>query len=568
MFSRLYQAELAVLRERGREFAAAHPEAARHLGTPGTDPDVERLLAGTAFLAARIRQHLDAGLPDLTHDLLAAFMPQAVRPLPAMTLVRFTPGPQQRETLVLPAGTALDAVPLAGTVCRFRTVHDLAIAPLTIAAVSVEPGPPPRIRLDFRIPPGVHLTHLTLERVRLHLAGDLAAARDLHLSLARHDGVAVVIDERRLNLPLHLECTGTAPAEALLPGGPGDHDGQRLLGEWLAFPQRFLALDLCGLDRLVLPPGTTTFRIEVICARHARSLPAPTAESIVLHTVPAVNLFPAEMEPIIHDGSRSRHRVVPASGLGNQIGIYALTALHGRVRGHPGAISFRPHLHGRRDPTCGTWRERRVPGLADAGSEVEIELEPPADCTGPLILSGDLLATNRDLPRQLVPGELRVPTRDVPPGLSFRNLAVPTALGEPDLAGDGPWQLVAQLTADHETLASAAGLRRLLHLVARDGAEAGGRPLAQRAADSVRAVHQRPSLRHHGGAPIRGVAITIELAEDVLGGLGDAHLFATILDAVYAETVTLNAFTQLTVRCSRAGLEFAFPARLGQRRLL
>ena len=568
MFSRLYQAELAVLRERGRAFAAAHPEAARHLGTPGTDPDVERLLAGTAFLAARIRQRLDAGLPDLTHDLLAAFMPQAVRPLPAMTLVRFTPGPHQRETLVLPAGTALDAVPLAGTACRFRTVHDLAVPPLTLAEVRVEPGPPPRVQLTFRIPPGVQLPQLRLERVRLHFAGDPAAARDLHLSLARHDGLAVVLDERRMTLPLRLERAGTAPDEALLPSGPGDHDGHRLLGEWLAFPQRFLALDLGGLDRLVLPPGSTTFRVEITCGRHARSLPAPTADSIVLHTVPAVNLFPAEMEPLTHDGSRSRHRVVPASGLGTQVGVYALTALHGRVRGQPGAITFRPLLHGRRDPTCGTWRERRVPGLADAGSEVELEVEPPADCAGPVILSGDLLATNGDLPRQLVPGDLRVPTRDVPPGLSFRNLGVPTALGEPDLAGDGPWQLVAHLTADHATLASVAGLRRLLHLVARDGAEAGGRPLAQRAADSLQAVQQVPSLRHHGGAPIRGVAITVDLAEDLLGGLGEAHLFATILDAVCAETVTLNAFTQLTVRCTRAGMEFAFPARLGQRRLL
>ena len=39
-----YQDELLYLRELGREFARANPEAAKYLAEPGADPDVERLL--------------------------------------------------------------------------------------------------------------------------------------------------------------------------------------------------------------------------------------------------------------------------------------------------------------------------------------------------------------------------------------------------------------------------------------------------------------------------------------------------------------------------------------------
>ncbi|MEZ5991255.1 MAG: type VI secretion system baseplate subunit TssF [Planctomycetota bacterium] len=46
MFFRYYQDELVFLRDMGREFSAANPEAARFLAEPGSDPDVERVAGG------------------------------------------------------------------------------------------------------------------------------------------------------------------------------------------------------------------------------------------------------------------------------------------------------------------------------------------------------------------------------------------------------------------------------------------------------------------------------------------------------------------------------------------
>ena len=65
-----YQDELRYLRDVGPEFARANPEIARFLADRGSDPDVERLLEGVAFLCGRIRQKLDDELPELTSNHL------------------------------------------------------------------------------------------------------------------------------------------------------------------------------------------------------------------------------------------------------------------------------------------------------------------------------------------------------------------------------------------------------------------------------------------------------------------------------------------------------------------
>src|SRR3972149_4296981 len=118
MFSKFYQSELAFLRATGSAYAEAHPQAAGFLSGRGNDPDVERLLEGFAFLAARIRERLEDGLPEVTHDLTELLLPQYLRPLPAATVVEFTPLPGAlRVRGRVPAGAELASVPVDGTAC-------------------------------------------------------------------------------------------------------------------------------------------------------------------------------------------------------------------------------------------------------------------------------------------------------------------------------------------------------------------------------------------------------------------------------------------------------------------
>src|SRR5687767_9308583 len=91
MFSKYYQNELSYLREMGRDFGLANPAIAGLLSERGADPDVERLLEGFCFLTARIRERLDAGVPEIVHGLVDLLVPQYLRPIPAASIVEFTP---------------------------------------------------------------------------------------------------------------------------------------------------------------------------------------------------------------------------------------------------------------------------------------------------------------------------------------------------------------------------------------------------------------------------------------------------------------------------------------------
>ena len=75
---RLYSDELTHLREVGAEFAREFPKIASRLAMDGvevSDPYVERLLEGFAFLAARVHLKLDAEFPRFTQGLLETVYP-------------------------------------------------------------------------------------------------------------------------------------------------------------------------------------------------------------------------------------------------------------------------------------------------------------------------------------------------------------------------------------------------------------------------------------------------------------------------------------------------------------
>ena len=70
--SRLFQDELIYLRDVGREFSRLNPKLAKYLSETSTDPDVERLLEGFAFLTSSVREKIEDEFPEFTHLLIAA----------------------------------------------------------------------------------------------------------------------------------------------------------------------------------------------------------------------------------------------------------------------------------------------------------------------------------------------------------------------------------------------------------------------------------------------------------------------------------------------------------------
>ena len=149
-----FEDELRYLREVGPEFARVNPEVARTLGDAGSDPDVERILEGVAFLTGRIRQKLDDELPELTNNMMSLLWPHYLRPVPSMSILELLPDIEGMQApLNVPLGAEFASVPIDGTRCTYRACWPVTIRPWVLRDVRLETASAEPVRLILRLLP-------------------------------------------------------------------------------------------------------------------------------------------------------------------------------------------------------------------------------------------------------------------------------------------------------------------------------------------------------------------------------------------------------------------------------
>lgn len=571
MFNKYYQDELIYLRQLGREYAQAYPETAKLLADTGSDPDVERLLEGTAFLTGQLRQKLDDELPELTHALLEMFWPQLLRPIPSMAVVRFeSTRANDREPRVIPRGTPVESVPVDGTRCRFHTAYDTTVPPVRITQVVVRAHAPVQLTITLRLNEGLTCATLPLTSLRLHCAGEAAIASALHCCLTRHaQGVLLVAGERRLALPPEsLAQVGFAPKEALIGRPDSSFAGFSWLHEYFAFPQKFLFVDVLHLRPALQSLGAATeVTLVVPLARLPTNMPQVSEANLLLGCTPVVNEFPHGATPIRIEPERREYKVLPGGPEPGHLEISAVTVVTGLVQGAAKARTYQPLFHLQQmGQEGGGYQLHRRPAVIGTGSDSYLSLSgAQPDET----ISIETIATNRRLPFALGPGDINAPTDQCPSNVRFKNLAKPTAPVHPPLGTGMEWQLLAHLGLNYRSLARIDTLTSLLDLYdIRAQVDQQARQAHRRLVESLASLRTAGATRIAGGVPLRGVAIDLELKDDHFASEGDLHLFVTILDQLFAGYVGMNTFTQLTVRGATNGDVLRRPALLGRRRLL
>lgn len=569
MFNKYYQDELLYLRDLGREFAKAHPEAAPLLAEPGSDPSVERLLEGVAFIAGRIREKLDDELPEVTHALLGAFFPHLLQPIPALTTMQAEPLPQfAREIHRLARGTPVDSVPVDGTRCRFQTCYDLDLLPLRIAGVEFRHGRPARLTVRFQLLDVQAAGKLALLRIRLHLAGDALVSRALHLCLCRYGGrVSAKVGDVEIELP-PVQPVGFADDEALLSDAPPSAGPFRHLLEYFAFPAKFMYVDVIGLERVPDLASAAGFELHFDITQTPEAMPPVTETNIQLNCTPAINLFTHDADPLRLTRERAEYLVRPAGKDPAHFEIASVRSVQGLVRGQAQPRSFRRYLDlTRPESTEGPFFiERRRPALLGRGHDLYLGVA--GAFTDGEVLSLELTCTNRHLPESLAPGDITTPAAQTASVARLRNLTKPLSSLPAPLDGDLPWRFLSHLAVTRLSLDGIDALRRavdLYNLRARHDHQAA--QAQQRLLEGLVAVSAKPSTRMLDGVLVRGVAIDLTISEEHLGTPGELWLFANALDRFVARAVSLNSFAQLTVRGARHGEVHAFAPRLGGRSL-
>lgn len=579
MFNKYYQDELLYLRESGREFADANPEAARFLGQPGADPDVERMLEGVAFLTARLRQKLDDELPELTHSLTEMFWPHYLRPVPATATIQFSPlATAAGEIRPIPAGAYLDSAPVDGTRCRFATCYDVTLLPLELRSAELRREAPPRLSLAFDLPGKQPLDKLEIPSIRLHLAGEPAVTRPLYLALNRFVRRIVVRDgsdaARRFELPPSaITPVGFDGRHAVLRGpGPG-FSGFRLLQEYFTCPAKFMYLDLGGLAGLAGFAGSKSFTVDFELSRLPENMPPVSKANLLLHCTPAVNLFPHDADPIRLDRTRTEFPLRPTGDNPLHYDIYSVDKVSGLVVGSAEAREFRPQFKLPRSARPGQiyYHVRRHPPVVGSTQHLTLTFLEPAGADRPNIetASIELTCSNGALPSRLEAGEINHKTQSSPLFAGFRSIGRPTPTVPAPLKDDLLWRLIAHLSLNYMSLLSVDALRSVVGLYNfRANFDRQAEQAHSRLLEGIRAVSGRTASLLFEGLPVRGIEVSLTLDEDLLGGEGELFFFASVLDRFFSQYVSLNSFSRLTVTGAKLAEVYSWPARIGNQTIL
>jgi type VI secretion system protein ImpG len=577
MFNKYYRQELNALRELGAEFSRAHPALAPMLSGPASDPDVERLLEGVAFLTGLLRQKIDDEFPEIVHSLTNLLWPHYLKPIPSATIVAFTPKATLKQSVRIPAGVHLASVPVGGTSCIYRTSSDVELHPLALLEANFQQvsGKPPEIRLLFELA-GSKLDSWRPKSLRLHLAGDFSAAADLYLVLRRHlRGIVLSPAGKGASVTLEPEClkpAGFSEDESLLRYPDRSFSGYRILQEYFIAPEKFLFLDLEGFERWENRGEGNRFEVRFELGDLPVSAIRVRKDSFSLHAAPAVNLFPHEADPILLDHRQAAWLVRPAGADASHFQVYSVDRVVGFVQGTAQERAYEPFeafVAGRRD--AAGYHTILRPSPTGEGQDVYLEVSYPPQAGPPVTetLSVRITCTNGVLTNSLKPGDIRLPTAESPEYAEFTNITQPTPGIPPCTGGETLWRLVSHLGLNYRSLGRKENLKAILELYLLS--EERDRAVTQahrKRIDGIQDVSAESADRIVSGTPIRGQEFLLSLRQDHFAGPGDLFLFGCILDHFLGCYASINHFTRTTVREVTKGDVYRWPARIGNRPLI
>lgn len=606
-----YERELTYLRELSGEFAQRYPKIARRLlldDNQSEDPHVERIIEGFAFLTARIHRKLDDEFPEITEAFFQVLYPHYTQPIPSCTILQLETDPNTPEITrktVVPRHHPVISPAVGGIPCQFRTSYAVDLWPLTLTGARLQltqnseylrrlcPEAAAAITLDLRTHGGLPMASIGLDRLRFFLDGDPGLMALLYGVLTMGTLQVRVTDgsdnpQHVAILPAsQLTPVGFAEDETLLDADNRSFAGYRLLSEYFAFPDKFLFVDLAGLDHPAIQHKGDSLRIQIFLRRfpdserHNRLAQSLEPANFRLGCTPAINLFKHAADPVRISHQKTTYPVMPD---GRRPRAYEVVAIDGVTcveKNEQGEAARRilPFYsiqhHGRQDEQRFYWYASREPGVRenDKGTDMEIAFvdsqftphRPQLE-----VLSLELTCSNRDLPEQLpfggsssaTQGDFTLPQFAVVKRV--RPLRKPTAaLRAPNKPGL-QWRLISHLSLNHLSIVQQGkdALQEMLTLYNHNQSQMAARQIQGIVAIDSRPATTRIASRHFSGFA-RGIDIALTLDENAFVGSGMV-LFGAVLERFFALYCGPNNFTRLTLRSPQQDQEIAqWPARAG-----
>jgi type VI secretion system protein ImpG len=553
----------------------SHPNLAPLVNGPMADQGVEKVLEKTSFYNALLQEKLDDDIPELIHEVTRMLYPDQLRPVPAGTIIAFTPKPNLTETQIIPVGTELTSVPVEGTQCRFTTCRAVEIHPVTLTSASLAqpPGKAAAITLSLKLA-GITLSDWNVHKLRLFLAGEYENASNLYLVLLRSVNSIMLSPQQGSGQPItleasHLNPVGLEDADLFFPDSSTAANHQSLK-EYFLQPDKLLFLDLMGFDTWRDRGEGTDFEIRFELEDLPFTLHKVSADDFTLFATPAVNLFKHQARPITIDNSIADHPIYPEGNNAEHYQVYSVEKVCGLLRGRANPIVYNPEKqYNGKTGNNQSYRLTRSESSLHSGSGFNISVDTDKTRSpGAEILDIALLCTNGTLPNRLAAGDICMPTTNSPAYATFNNVKNIFPSAKPALGNNHLWKCFSLIGLNLHLL-TLDSLRSLLatYLLS-DCPDCQEERKQKNRLHGIEGLDVAARNRLVGRSILRGWEIRIKLQKKQFASDGDMYLFSALLDRFMALFATQTVFTQTVVEDVHGRREYRWPLRMGKRPLV
>lgn len=576
-----FEAEMRLLHELAQDFAAAHPEQAVMLNMTALrdrDPYIERLLEGTAFLTAQIRQRIDDDLPDICETFLQQLYPQLLRPFPAATIMQFyADSANFNSSLLLGSRLKINSKPVGEqdhkVACEFRTIAPVKLNPLMITSITTDETHDAEtlIYIKFRTVGDVSLNSLDLADLVAYIHADPASALNWFWALTAKVKQIVVrygsttqegqqpLAGQEAIVPTYL-----ATPQSLLPAAERSFPGLQLLQEYFAFRDKFLFVTFRGLENIHFTQACKEFTLVITADMTFAREQLINKQVLQLHCVPAVNLFTTSSEPINLTHQRVEYPIITNSAETEAILLFSVDQVTGignrsnKRRPYFPMVSLR-----QRKADEGYYHlAQRDTGMKFPATYItaDTDMKDPDN-----VLTALLTACNGHYPRRFL-SEKSITTlteKELPRYVYVHNLLRPSPLLLPPTRAQFRWELLAHLSLNYQSLSDLTVLQRMLGLY--DWTD---RVENQRRIQGIKQIQIQPVRRLWQGAFIQGLSFQLNLAEDHYLSPADIYLFGAVLQQFFAEYAPMNMYVMTKITCYPSQKEFTWQTIQGRNQLI
>ena len=574
-FEKYFQNELGKLQGLAKEFSTTHPSVAPLLDAHNADPDAERLLEGVAFLTALLNQKLDNEFPEVIHELMNVLFPHYLRPIPAFSIVEFTPKVSLRERIKVSKGSIINATPIDNVSCSFSTSSEIDLYPLALLDTSYKRSfddEKSQLTLDLEVQK-TSLSSLKLESLDLYLSNNYSDASNIFMLLSHYlEKITIVFNERSVNLPVSsLICKGFEKEHALFEYPKNAFSSYAILQEYFVLPQKFLFFKLEGLQRLQQYSNIRAFKIVFHFRPALVHVESLSKDAIKLFCTPVSNLFDETSEPIIVTHEKELLHVRPPLKYSDKYQVYDIKKVSGYIQGSSTQKEYFPfNSFEEENENKNIYQVHRKISIINAKEELYLQLHYNNEKKiKKEILSVDISCTNGELSERLQLGEISQGSDSSPELATFKNIIPCTMQIDAPVNENSLWQFVSHLSVNLLTLSDIKTFKEMLMLYIFPNNRDKSRVAKNRKhIDAIVAFDVNPIDLVKRGYLLKGHHVFMEVRQDYFASLGDLYLFCSVILRFLSSYASLNTFVTLEVKEKITGESLRWEPILGNKKLL